>query len=183
MADCDHTATKTVCLQCGGETYDERNELLRRIETAEDRVYSLEGVIGAVDRVLHANHAIHASRAIAIENMVQQHQHVVASLEARYKAACAHLKVMADWLERSYPEGMRIGPGGEVYDLVRKARSHTNHVRCNDADCGYEGTQDEFEYAAAFTFPKMHHCCACPKCGTTDTTYDGPEWFKKTDSE
>jgi hypothetical protein len=47
-------------------------ELREQLERAESRVYSLEGVIAAVDRVLAENSVIHASRAIAIELLVKR---------------------------------------------------------------------------------------------------------------
>jgi len=40
------------------------------LAAAQDRVESLKCVIAAVDRVLLANGAVHASRAVAIENLV-----------------------------------------------------------------------------------------------------------------
>lgn len=44
--------------------------LAKQREHAQDRVFSLEGVINAVDRVLWSQGAIHASRAVALVKLI-----------------------------------------------------------------------------------------------------------------
>lgn len=52
-------------------------------------------------------------------------------------------------------------------------------LQCLRDGCGYAGTDEEFQHAAVHKFPKLYHTRACPKCGTTNTSNEEPEWFQK----
>jgi hypothetical protein len=54
----------------------------------------------------------------------------------------------------------------------------TDEIRCLRENCGHIGTDEEFQRAAV-RFGKMYHTRACPTCGTTNTSFEGPEWFEK----
>jgi hypothetical protein len=51
-------------------------------------------------------------------------------------------------------------------------------IKCLRNGCDYEGTDEEFQEGACKFF-KLYHSRACPICGTTNTSYEGPEWWKK----
>jgi hypothetical protein len=53
----------------------------KELETANDKVYSLEGVIKAVDKVLHENHYYHASRAEAVKMILSNLQVALKSID------------------------------------------------------------------------------------------------------
>lgn len=64
-------------------------------------------------------------------------------------------------------------------ELAAREYAPDDELVCNRGDCGHRGTVADFQYAAAYTFPKMYHSVACPKCGTTDTSYERLEWFER----
>lgn len=79
--------TIEACLKRLGENDEEILRLREKLreteakcEQAEDRVFSLEGVVGAVDRMLEKYHGVHASRALAIEQIAQRYEAKVQQL-------------------------------------------------------------------------------------------------------
>ena len=51
------------------------------LERLDDRVFSLEGVMDAIDRMLEKHHGIHASRALAIQAIVDRLEAEIATLK------------------------------------------------------------------------------------------------------